>query len=1065
MKRLAILPALAGVIWIAPLARCATDDSALDAAFAATDETGFIALLHPVLEALDAKSAKPLRVRIKQRLAAGQLDAARAKAAIEAVEQTWSRLDPEALLEEACTSPDRIGFPSQRSALSALLVKDREKAIALYLRCPARMSWENHNWMFGELARIDPGRGVRLFIETSEGDHGFNNGLDVCLKAWCDKDAAAAWTAASQIDDEELRKQIQRAILKQVSGKPDLLVTLLGSAGFPPELLFDVIPSLTAERSAEVCRKGNNPELWIWHAKAGHFGDPRATIPKLMDAVPPGERLTSLRKYLWHLPKSEKLRDYLETVPEGPLRMEIAKIAASKAGEAYQEAVDDAALNAILAAGPRAYDTDQATDPQGTKLEAMFARFPERSLAWLANGSADNDTLDSRLRNLSPHWPDNKLATDAIRMLEGQSLTERIFGRYLAGRWMAQAPDTAIPAVFSRKFPGNPDLTEFLPVRALVETRKCSRQQVEEYLKRIPDETTRRAALARSDLIFLYRMNALDQVKWVNQADEIPPTAQASKSIASRIAGGGDFDRAAFEALLAMNKKHSTLRDAVLTLLPDELASNKKSAVHIPEVVEAIQPPELRTEVIFKIDRDPGVAATRLARIAFAAPPSHKRTQVLEKLLQRVSPAEAVAIATGDDPPMLRAILLDNFHSDDLTIEQARLLAASCAALPAGLLEPATPRKWQFAHCLADPNAPLAGLLENLPDHWDYREDESLVKRIKSDPPLAVRILSTGPMNEKKSAFAVRSLLLAHGDFPRAFQAFRIRPFHPKLVLPSLFSEWAKQSPAQACAAALLAEPDDVRATILTNTMSLWLPAQPESAATWALSLPGGPERESLIAFIRRTAAPLPASTREQLDAEPASTGPHTPPRPVAAPTDADGESAKRALVRLLAALDWDNTIAAIRKQPDGPAKRDALLALLEVAEAAPDAKRRDALTKEILTVDPKAKPLVDAVTAHSTPLAREVALASLIDDPAARAKAITGILRRHALSAPESMAEPLDEGIHRTLAARARKTLLGDLLDGREPDVSTLQRADLDASTRELLSAWITAHQATKAN
>ena len=879
------------------------DDAALREILAKPDDTAFFAGFHAVLPTLDATNIAAFRERLAAGVDAGALPPAHAAQALELVDRTWARLAPRELLEAACACRREITDSAKRAALGTLLGQDLEAAVALYLRCPFDDGWATHCWLFSRLAKLDPARGVRLFVETSEGERIYPNSLETCFESWAAKDLAAAWAAACQLDNARWRQAAQRPVLaRAATHAPAQVLPMLKSAPGGYDRLDDLLATVPAENAIAICREFDQPRLWLALATGKHFGPPAQSIPKQLAALPVARLEECLTAYFQRLAATgpaDAIPPLLALIPAGPVQDAVrAKVAETQ----RVVTIDDATLEAILAAGAEAYDEKSSDDRDGKKLAAMFARFPERSWEWLRPLGPAHGYADNRCRDLAACWPIAKLATDAPQFLGGDRM-ERILGLWLAGCWMKADPEAAVPSLFSTQPARAAELRNRLPFHEMVWVKKWSREKVTACLDQITDPAARASAQAAATLYYLAALPPAKRLLELLALSPGPDLDQAALAFARASVRSDDFGQALIDQIVAMEAAHAALRDLILAQLPYEIVDAGRGSDSrvdlIPAILTAIPDPARRLAALRNCRNLPSSIASRLVGIVAEIPPGGWRDETLSSLVADIPTPDAVALAGATRSPLVQSRLLVHLSSQRLTADQCRACQKLHAALPAPWCDPQMAERWRTKVVMTDPAATLPDLLA-LPlwnPSWDAQLHELLCQRMDRDPRAALAIFATA-FQPQHALLAARAFRSANPDFPTAFRYFRAHPLAPAAVLTHLFVAWAEESPAAACAATLLIESPTVRAEAQQACLQQWQRVDPQAAAKWLQGLP-------------------------------AATPP--PPAPQSDRTTQQLETA----VRTLAALDLAATTASVRQMPDGPAKSAALRALAEPAAAA----------------------------------------------------------------------------------------------------------------------------------
>ena len=774
---------------------------------------------------------------------------------------------------------------------------------------------------------------------------------------------------------------------------------------------------------------------------------------------------------------------------------------------------DDAALEQLLADGYAAYASGKS-DPQGKRIERLFARFPERSLEWLHQMEPNDSYASNRYRDLAAAWPKNQLPVDTVRMLDHNRLRDREFGVCLTWHWMKADPETAVPLLLSRYPALAPRLCRALPFYELTYPKKQTPEQVRALLEKITDPTARDLSLREFSLYQIGSMEPAEALAALVALPHEEDRQRAAESFA-RSSVRHHPTRRIFQLIADLNAGQAAFRDRLLALLPAEILDTRDADRNaIPDILSAIRDPEwvIKSCEMAAYQHIPVVLNERLIEILAKLPPSTLRDRRINELVSTLPAADGVALlGKSPDPFVCRSLLL-RISWRQLSADQLASCLAALESLPAAWRDEATDGRWIAARALRDPVGGWQDFARYYEAHPGFNDSWSLwEERMKADPrSLAEDLAKTRP-GSPLHQFLPKALIAAHdGDFTAAYAKFRRIPDSATFATTRFFELWTASDPAAAAAHSLLIGPDPLRLAVLGDAVKAWAKKDAMAAGSWLKRLPDSPERTTAatqwLAQVRNDSNDLTDEIKKLL--------PPPPVRPVKSEEfesmldDDDiamgredqqkrqGRAAfqrHRTTFRALADLNFDAAAKSVRELPDGELKTAAWLGLLECATAAGKDELAVEPTAKLLAAGAEWKLEIDQLVVSHAPLqnlAKVIACANAITDPAERKRAAVTIVKRW--SAPGHRAEIIrwlrsdpdparreelarfylrevleraaadpaaapdfEQPIRQAIMAEARAQVLADMLDKRPPDPELIKRAALDEATVRLLATW----------
>lgn len=780
--------------------------------------------------------------------------------------------------------------------------------------------------------------------------------------------------------------------------------------------------------------------------------------------------------------------------------------------------VDDAALEQILAASYEAYGS-RKSDPQGTQIARLFTRFPERSLEWLHQADPRSPSTDNRYRDLAAVWPKDRLPADTVRMLDSKRPLDRGFGTFLAGHWMQNDPQTAVPLLFSRYPALAPKLRRVLPFRELLFVNKQTPEQVRLLLGSITDPVARDLALRN---LALYQIRGMPPAEALAAIVGLPHEEDRLAAAADfvEIGVGSQPDRRIFPLIAGLGAGHEIIRDHLLALMPGEiLDTNDADRNAIPDILSAIRDPAAVMKAFDMAAQHniPLILNERLIGVLANIPPGALRDRRIDELVSSLPPADAVALLQKSRDPFVRRNILRRLPMQQLAAAELEICLAVLESQPAAWRDAQTEGRLLVAKALHDPAAhwqEFASHYEANPtttDSWVLLES-----RLEKEPQkLLEDLLKTRP-NSPLRRWLARALVATHaGNFAAAFRQLRSLPDPAPDTTTAFIELWAAKDPAAAAAHCLLIGPDAHRLTALRAAVRAWAGRDATAAAAWVMRLPESPERGQGAHWLLEQPAKTPAALMDELR----KLLPPGPPAPSAddeavdppgtegtdltedgnrEPTARAGFRRNRSAFRALADLDCTTAETSIRDLPEGELKTAAWFGLLEHATAAgKDALAAD-LTSKLLAASPDLKPDIAKAVIANTPLhqlARAVAYAKSLATPDEQRLATAAILKRwsapacqpeitrwlqaeadparrdelarlylreiltRAATDPSAATPDFGRPIRQAIVADARTRLAAMMLDNRTPDPELIKQAALDAATARLLATWLDQH------
>ena len=807
------------------------------------EDIRFTARFGPVLLEIPAAEIPAFRASLAGDLNDKKIPGNHASRALGLTDTRWAESDTPGFIAAV-----RAGLKDpHRTALlrAACLLLDSDIDAAIQTARDFGFSYDTMEHFALLLAKKDPQRAFALYKERVIDSKTSFDGVPMFLQ-WADIDAAAAWAAITEIEENKKLSYTAYSLRSSVSvqlARRDLptvlrLIDSMDDGHTRARITQNMISSLTTEDASsalDICRRINTKDAWMGFARALHTRDDRETIRILLESLPPAHLHDALAAFFsCPAPMREVYRNTrLIPLLEDPVIRRKAILALVQTRMEYvrspEKPLPDEVIDAALAMVADILGPAIPLPQRQHLLRQMLARDPMAVLPWILSLSrAEHSAFDEVIRAA---WPDERLSKDIPALLAHESPRARALAYELLGDALRYNPADVL-ATAIRHAPER--IAKEMNIYNLHEELAEDFPKAEAQLREITDPAARAAALRA------YALWGIENL----------PAEQAKAMAQGYLQKNPNEDSTEILTLLAMRLEEEF--DNALTAIPsppdqDRIRGLRAKGLYLRnEEDRALQHlKDIRSDGAFFsalncLNENGQVTITRwddfIALIA-ARPNAEKQKDVIDLYARKL-----VESQNDRATQFVDRISIKNFREAFSTAVALRM--------------PPTKDTGTWAHAMKLGLATEAGrtLGVKAVRIMVIRDPKSAIKTLLQSGPEAMRPEFVQPVMEK----------LVLDDPPAAFAL--LKSFPPETSgtsLSEVLRQWSRIDP-QAASEAVLSLSAENAARYLGSTLASWLEQDAPAARSWVLSLPQGPARQSaLTAIVQQLSSTVPHEAAE----------------------------------------------------------------------------------------------------------------------------------------------------------------------------------------------------------